>query len=192
MAGTPTPVYGWPLPALTDPPDGPAQMAALGNAIDSTVAAMHGRLPYAMAAGKVTTTTATGNNAIQVTVNFPAGRFSVAPIVTLAVAQIPATSAEQRTHEPFLYALSATSMSVQQNNLTGTNWTSQFDIHWMAVQMLAGAAPGVLAADVKAAGLATCHTAECDNAGIPIPVALLDGEMFCGVCGHPVTDVERD
>jgi len=37
MAGTPTPHYNWPLPALTDPPDGPGQMAALGNAADATV-----------------------------------------------------------------------------------------------------------------------------------------------------------
>ena len=183
-----TPTYTWPYPELTDPPDGAGQIKALANAVDATIAALHGRLPYAMAAGKVTTTTANGNNAQQVTVNFPAGRFSVAPIVTLAVLQIPSTSSMQRTHEPFIYALSATAMSVQQNNLTGVNWTANFDIHWMAVQMLAGAAPGIL--DVKAAGSATCHTPECDNAGIPIPVASLDGDHFCGVCGHPITDLE--
>jgi hypothetical protein len=32
-----TPNYNWPLPELTDPPDGPAQFKALGNAIDATV-----------------------------------------------------------------------------------------------------------------------------------------------------------
>ena len=37
MPGTPTPNYGWPIPAFTDPPDGPAQIGALGNAIDATV-----------------------------------------------------------------------------------------------------------------------------------------------------------
>lgn len=40
MAGTPTPNYNWPIPALTDPPDGPGQIGALGNAIDTTVKAI--------------------------------------------------------------------------------------------------------------------------------------------------------
>lgn len=42
MPGTPTPNYGWPIPALTDPPDGPAQIGALGNAIDTTLKAQIG------------------------------------------------------------------------------------------------------------------------------------------------------
>ena len=37
MAGTPTPVYGWPRPALTDPPDGPAQISALAIAVETTM-----------------------------------------------------------------------------------------------------------------------------------------------------------
>jgi len=44
MPGTPTPHYTWPLPALSDPPDGPGQMAALGNAIDATVFGIDGRV----------------------------------------------------------------------------------------------------------------------------------------------------
>jgi hypothetical protein len=37
MPGTPTPIFGWPIPALTDPPDGPTQMDALAKAIETTV-----------------------------------------------------------------------------------------------------------------------------------------------------------
>jgi hypothetical protein len=37
MPGTPTTNYSWPLPAPTDPPDVPGDMANLANAIDATL-----------------------------------------------------------------------------------------------------------------------------------------------------------
>lgn len=38
--------------------------------------------------------------------------------------------------------------------------------------------------------LATCHTDECGNAGIPIALLTVEGgAVFCGVCGQPITDI---
>jgi hypothetical protein len=39
---------------------------------------------------------------------------------------------------------------------------------------------------------ATCHTAGCGNADIPIPVYVVEGapaNVTCGVCGNPITDL---
>lgn len=39
--------------------------------------------------------------------------------------------------------------------------------------------------------MATCHTEDCGNAEIAIPVRLVDENttVTCGVCGQPITDV---
>ena len=41
---------------------------------------------------------------------------------------------------------------------------------------------------------ATCHTPDCGNNGVPIPVQWDDAwgpgpNVSCGVCGQPITDV---
>lgn len=41
--------------------------------------------------------------------------------------------------------------------------------------------------------VATCHTEDCDNRDIAIPVKLVDESttVQCGVCGQPIDDVEE-
>lgn len=36
----------------------------------------------------------------------------------------------------------------------------------------------------------TCHTAGCDNNGIPITIDTTADSYFCGVCGNQITDIQ--
>jgi hypothetical protein len=72
-----TPVYGWPIPVLTDDPNIPADVSALGLAIESTAAATSAGL--AAHAARVFRSGADGAatiaNATDVTLNFPSTKF---------------------------------------------------------------------------------------------------------------------
>jgi hypothetical protein len=196
-----TPVYGWPYPEPGDHTRTWEYWQGQVEAIEATVkaradadAARFARLPHAVAAGAVTTTTANGNLATQFTVTFPAGRFNQPPIVALSTVHIPATSAAQKAYEPFIYALSATAMSVQQNN--SVNWTAQFIVHWHAVQMTPTSAPGAVTlptGEDMTIVTAICHTISCENHGLPIEVAYPSADdpayIVCGPCGQPITDI---
>lgn len=121
---------GFPYPVSTDTPDVPRDVKALADRLDAVV-------PYAMAAGSadvVLNNSTTGS----VVVTLPAGRFSQAPILT----------ATKRTGLggagpliPQITASSATSFTV---NLLGGTATQSITVpvHWTAVQMLTGSAPG--------------------------------------------------
>jgi hypothetical protein len=36
---------------------------------------------------------------------------------------------------------------------------------------------------------ATCHTPACENAETPIPIPADPGDVVCGPCGQPITDL---
>ncbi|WNO26442.1 minor tail protein [Microbacterium phage BabyDaisy] len=87
-------------------------------------------LPYAMAAG-----TASGVAVGDVTVTFPAGRFSVAPRLVVTNRKAGAALV------PIVNSLSATSFAIRWFNIQpGAQEANTFD--WQAVQMTSGAASG--------------------------------------------------
>lgn len=79
-----TPTYGWSTPVDTSVNDVPADLASLASQVEAALSAALGRLPVRMAAGSFSGGQRTGAS-YTATINFPAGRFTVAPIVTATV-----------------------------------------------------------------------------------------------------------
>lgn len=107
---------------------------ANGGTGGTTVAAAKTSLGIAQnfAAGKNTVNGVTA-------ITLPSGRFSVAPIVT-CTPEFGGASAN--SFYSVIAAVSSTSISLYAVTNNGTLYTTNFDMHWMAVQMLTGAAAG--------------------------------------------------
>lgn len=102
----------------------------LATKLDATV-------PFAIAAGAATMTI-TASNTGSVNVTFPAGRFTVAPIVTAISAGGTGSSQFYVAHT----SLTASGMTLQAFQRDNTTATATFTIHWHAIQMNTGAASG--------------------------------------------------
>lgn len=201
MAGTPTPNYNWPLPALTDPPDGPAQIAALGNAIDATVkpidtrsvnteTALAAKMPYA-SHGARQSVTFSGNTWRPAAFTFPVGRFTVAPVVV-------ANAEDGNAFGVALIQVAATAsgVTIAVRRTDNTAWSGQMGVTMLAFQMTASTGPGrsaVTRLSDDPEYRITCHTPECDNAGQTLTLQLpeADTPVVCGGCDRPITDVSR-
>jgi hypothetical protein len=96
-------------------------VAALGDA----------GVPFRVAAGTVT---GPSNNSASVT--FPAGRFSVTPILTAVVASNPGNNVAV----VYFGAITSTGFSVSAYTIGGAQIAATF--HWQAIQMTSGAAAG--------------------------------------------------
>jgi hypothetical protein len=96
-------------------------VAALGDA----------GVPFRVAAGTVT---GPSNNSASVT--FPAGRFSVTPILTAVVASNP----NNNVAVVYFGAITSTGFSVSAYTIGGAQIAATF--HWQAIQMTSGAASG--------------------------------------------------
>ena len=129
-----TPAYAWSTPILADPNNVPADLASLAQQIETTLETVDpsraAGLPRAMAtgAGSVqtvsgTTVTATG------TVNFPAGRFTARPRVTLSIQGVFAGAV--------INVLSVSASNFTWRVTLSSNAGSVFSVSadWIAVQM---------------------------------------------------------
>lgn len=147
-------------------------------------------LPYAFAQGQVGVPF-TNVASAQTTVTLPAGRFTAAPVV-------------QGTSEEVLYnvavwpSASTSSFTVLAAHVNATLTTVSIGARWLAIQMLPYAGPGLRAVKPSVIMIATCHTPECDNAGVPLEIEIPYEEgqpppaaphVVCGVCGEPIADV---
>lgn len=92
-------------------------------------------IPFAIAAGTVTLPASTGAVAAA-DVTFPAGRFSVAPRVTISVTT---TSGELFGSQS---STTATGCTVRAYRATGGTFAAGVVVHWHAVQMTSTAASG--------------------------------------------------
>ena len=144
--------------------------------------------PFAMYA---TANAVSVSNAVTGTLalTFPAGRFTVGPTVQVTTnGGSPAYSFATNAN-----AITATGCQILVRNLDNAVSTSTVTCSLLAVQMTPTTAAGF--ADVgpteTVEHLVTCHTEDCDNAEIAIPMALADENtaVVCGVCGQPITDV---
>jgi len=103
-----------------------------------SAAALNGnfdKLPYAVAVGTATTTTGALaiNTGTAVTVNFPAGRFAVPPIV------MTWTGSQRYVSAPSSISTASATLNVRNvSDATGTDVT----IFYQAIQMTAGTAVG--------------------------------------------------
>jgi hypothetical protein len=172
MSGTT--IKGYPYPTGTDRvADGDNAIQALAEKID-TVA------PFAIAAGTVPITPPPAPGGVSTAITFPASRFTQAPICSITAHSngYGAGSGSGTT---------TTAVTARFWSLASTPTGAA--MHWVAVQMLPGAAPGLRA--LPDTHTATCHTEGCGNAGIEIPVALEEPDMavVCGVCSQPITDL---
>lgn len=148
-------------------------------------------VPYAWAALKVTGQVTAATFTVQA-FTFPAGRFSVAPVL--------AVTSETWPYNAIIYgAPTASGGNAAWIHNDSTSGTQAVTAHLHAVQMTPSAAVGLAAlAEVQAAPgmkdvVATCHTAGCLNEGIPITVSVLttdpmgnpyEASVCCGVCGQ--------
>ncbi len=128
MPGTST--KGYPYILGTDTADTIDDTSlALANKLEAVV-------PFAMSSGTVNVTL-TASTSGTATVTFPAGRFSVAPLVQLTK---NSSNAAASLTIPMVTAVSASSMTVALY-ATATQ-TVTVAVHWWAVQMTTAAANG--------------------------------------------------
>ncbi len=156
-----TPIYALPYPTLTDAPNAPVQMQALALRIDVAVAAAITagtaaavataaaataavpRPPFAQAAGIVggfsAGSQAPGTGSAS-SVTFPAGRFSLAPIVSATLQGGPGGTGNLTTRA---VGVTATGFDLYVYNAGASAATySGLSVGWSAVQMKSSAAAG--------------------------------------------------
>jgi len=189
-----TPNFAWPYPELTDPPDGATQMKTLANAADASVKtidtaqkATAAKVPFAIAAGKATIADRNPDQGGSVTVTYPVGRFTQAPVITTGAVTVNSYAASGTDGSTSLVSFVAKIYNPGSIVATGCA------VHWLAVQMTSSSGPGRAepAADTGPTVDATCHTPDCANAGhtITVPTAPDIEAVICGVCGQPITDI---
>jgi hypothetical protein len=106
--------------------------------------------PYAMAAGTVTFPTSAvpatydAPAVVTATINYPPGRFSVAPILTATPQTTDGTAVYVVRH----YANTATGCTVALSTAQGA-FPVAVTLSWIAVQMTASAAPGAMTGEVS-------------------------------------------
>jgi hypothetical protein len=120
-------------------------LAAQGAKGDQGIQGIPGpSVPYAMAAGTVTMPTSATQatygapTVVTATVGYPAGRFTVAPIFVVS----PSTTDGTAAYAVRYYGNSATGCTVACVTADGS-FPAAITLSWIAVQMTAGAAPGV-------------------------------------------------
>lgn len=134
-----TPIYGWTTPALGSANNVPADLTSLATQIENTIDAIADRTAYAMAAGSFSAGQkyATYTH----TVTFPAGRFSVPPIVNATIANSASGSNQLQ-----LVVGTVTSGSAEIIFLLapGGSWAAGLwcTANWEAVQMTSTTAAG--------------------------------------------------
>ena len=134
-----TPTYSWSTPVDTSANDVPADLASLASQIETTLAARLARIPYAMAAGSFSAGQRSGANYTH-TINFPAGRFSVAPIVT---AQLANSASGSNMLQVVLGVVTSTTAEIIFLTDTGAALSNHWcTATWTAVQMTSTTAAG--------------------------------------------------
>ena len=94
--------------------------------------------PFAMASGTVAYTIPSGNNATNVTVTYPASRFSQTPI--LSTGMLVGGNFDHHANIQSNGSSSATVRLFTNSGTTGGAWGGT--IYWVAIQMTSGAASG--------------------------------------------------
>lgn len=112
-----------------------AQHTALLDALD----ALSKRLPYAMAAGRVTVSVS-GNYTTGIIATLPAGKFTQPPIATVNLAASPGPSAKD---VPRVYIATTSALTIGVWTGDGSQAAAHgMTLGWQAVQMTQGAAEG--------------------------------------------------
>jgi hypothetical protein len=189
-----TPLYGWPYPELTDPPDGPAQIKAALLAIEPTMKATRDGVPH-IQHGQIlaTITNASGFN---VSITFPRA-FPVPPTV---VGNINSASSTMTGWVFRCTSITNTTFNLYVNGSTAITYTPY--LQWIA-GIGAATAPAVLTSELPPLepgwhyATVTCHTPGCPKDDEPVPgCAVPDvpadwgwAGIICGGCGQPITDI---
>jgi hypothetical protein len=158
----------------------------VAGALSATVGGVQRPVPFATHTNTIASVDhATGASA-NVSITFPAGRFTQPPIVIASMYSANRMVCSVRS-SPGPTTGGANIQTFNPQTIT----TTLNSIAWIAIQMLPGAAPGLLAVLPEPNATLTCHTEGCENYDIGIPMALpTDWEAcYCGVCGQPITDV---
>lgn len=93
-------------------------------------------VPFRMAAGTINVTIGSGTATGSASVTFPAGRFTVAPLIQVSPIAAGRYTASQG-------GVSTTGMTVYGHAIAGNVSNNiSFAVHWTAIQMLSGAASG--------------------------------------------------
>jgi hypothetical protein len=149
-------------------------------------------IPFAQVANYVNT--GINGNFVINTITFPAGRFTVAPMVTATTDHVDCFAGAQ--------AISATGFTIMGRSAIGAI-TAALNIWYHAIQMTPTSGVGLATLDAAPGGYlaqtVTCHVADCANAGaalsVYVPTVDPAGEpvtaptIVCGVCQAPITDI---
>lgn len=121
--------------------------------------------------------------------NLPTGRFTVTPAFSML--------AQSASYFAYLFAGSASSVTVGMRHYLGTTATADVPFHLHVLQTTPTGAGGSLSAEPSAApGEAierdsVCHTPGCGNLDVVIRQAVptMDTTALCGACGQEITDL---
>lgn len=116
-----------------------ASLAVTGAAAVGSSMTHRGGIPVPIVAAGSTAVTLTAASMAAVSVSFPAGRFSQAPLVLANVSTAP-TGSERFTARTYGTTASGTSVAVYTGD--GSSQTSVVTVSWIAVQMTTGSGAG--------------------------------------------------
>ena len=191
--GSFTTLFAFPYPVGTDRVmDGDNAIQALAQKVEDQLAgagvAPGG--PYRSQAGNVfaSNSLAATNGIVQVAATFAVGRFTATPVVMSSAFSTSSYLAASSS------APSTTSVNLRVINPSNALGVAVY-ASFYAVQMTPSAGAGLLSIPEPNGDpyLATCDTADCENAGQAVPITWDDPELApvvaCGVCGQPIADV---
>jgi hypothetical protein len=136
--------YALPYPSDSDAVDVPGDMQALAQAVDTQLTTVYGRLPHATSTARLTVTglsTAPSDSiATMGTINWPAGRFSVAPVVV--VTSNEDALAPGSYGAIFTVNSTAASATISFCNRNSSTTITKLSVNAIAIQMASGSATG--------------------------------------------------
>lgn len=189
-----TPVYQWPYPELTDPPDGASQIKAALLAIEPTMKATRDGVPH-IQTGQVQVVLTNMQNYAQ-TITFPRA-FTAMPTV---VGNMNSASGTVTLWVIRCTTVNTTSFSLTLNGPAAVTYSPY--VQWIA-GLGAVNAPALLTADPPPLesgwhyASAICHTPGCPKddehvSGCAVPDVPAEwgwAGITCGACGQPITDI---
>ena len=119
--------------------DGSGQLKAADGVADddvATVGQLDARVPFAQEVG-LTVVTGTGSTAVNQTVTFESGLFSVAPIVIVGT-----TGSDSISLSGTAVSITASSFTLRTYRNDGGTFGGSYSVPWHAVQMASGTAAG--------------------------------------------------
>jgi hypothetical protein len=197
-----TAIYQFPYPELTDPPDGPAQIKALAQAIETKVAAIDAvdaaiKQTISKAVSGTWVVNLNANSVATLGVTFAGASFTAIPAV-MGMINSGASGTNNKLQLRHV-SVTTTGFTVAVVTMDSSAVTVAVAGTYLAVQPSAVFPTGLGLDDVVPDGwhdaVLICHNPGCVNDSDPLTMPIPDDpeamnfSAQCGGCGQPITDI---